>query len=111
MTLALNKIVLSGANANSAGAYFQVALLNVNASTTLLIPAGTYLLPPTANVNVQIQTASTGNTWSLLLANNTGGMLISDGVNVRLNNAEANAKSITSLTINPSTNATGQYNT
>ena len=111
MSLALNKIILAGANANSAGAYFQTTTFAVANTTSTLITAGTYLIAATANVNVEIQTASTGNTWATLLANGAGGMVISDGTNVRLTGTTAGTKTVTALTVNPSANATGQYNT
>ena len=111
MSLALNKIVISSANANSAGAYFLTKTFAVANTTSTLLTAGTYLIAPTVNVNVEIQTASTGNTWTTLLANGVGGMVISDGTNVRLTGTQAGAKTVTTLTVNPSTNATGQFNT
>jgi len=111
MALALNKIIIAGANANSTGAYFLTRTFSVPNTTSVVITAGTYLLAATTNVNVEIQTASTGNTWSTLYANGTGGMVISDGVNVRLTGTQAGAKTVTALTVNPSVNATGQYNT
>ena len=106
MSLALNKIILAGANANSAGAYFQTTTFAVANTTSTLITAGTYLIAATANVNVEIQTASTGNTWATLYANGTGGMVISDGVNVRLTGTQSGAKTVTALGVNPTVNAT-----
>ena len=111
MSLALNKIILAGANANSAGAYFLTTTFSVANTTSTLVTAGTYLIAAKANVNVEIQTASTGNTWTTLLANGTGGMVISDGVNVRLTGTAAGAKTVTALSVNPVANATGQFNT
>ena len=111
MSLALNKIILAGANANSAGAYFLTTTFSVANTSSTLVTAGTYLIAATANVNVEIQTASTGNTWTTLLANGTGGMVISDGVNVRLTGTTAGAKTVTALSVNPVANATGQFNT
>ena len=111
MSLALNKIILAGANANSAGAYFLTTTFSVANTTSTLVTAGTYLIAATANVNVEIQTASARNTWTPLLANGTGGMVISDGVNVRLTGTAAGAKTVTALSVNPVANATGQFNT
>lgn len=111
MALALNKITIAGANANSAGAYFLTTTFSVNGTGSTVLTTGTYLLGATANVNVEIQTASTGNTWSTLLANGSGGMVISDGTNVRLTGTTSGTKTVTALTVNPSANATGQYNT
>jgi hypothetical protein len=112
MSLALNKIILAGANANSAGAYFQTTTFSVVNTNSTLVTAGTYLISATANVNVEIQTASTGNTWATLYANGAGGMVISDGVNVRLTGtAGTTTKTVTAISVNPVANATGQYNT
>lgn len=106
MSLALNKIILASANANSAGAYFQTTTFSVPNTTSVLLTAGTYLLAPTTNVNVEIQTANTGNTWTTLLANGVGGMVISDGVNVRLTGTQTGAHTVTALGVNPTVNAT-----
>ena len=106
MSLALNKIILSGANANTAGAYFLTTTFSVPNTTSTLVTAGTYLIAATANVNVEIQTASTGNTWATLYANGTGGMVISDGVNVRLTGTQSGAHTVTAIGVNPVTNAT-----
>lgn len=106
MSLALNKILLASANANSAGAYFQTVTFSVPNVTTSLVTAGTYLMATTTNVNVEIQTASTGNTWVNMLPVNTGGVIISDGVNVRLRGTQAaEAHTVTMLAVSPSTNA------
>ena len=111
MSLALNKIILTGANANTAGAYFLTTSFAVANTTSTLVTAGTYLIAATANVNVEIQTASTGNTWATLYANGAGGMVISDGVNVRLTGTQSGAKTVTAISVNPVSNATGQFNT
>ena len=58
MSLALNKIILANASANTPGAYLQFA--NISATTTgNVIPAGLYLVPPTANVTINIDRKST----------------------------------------------------
>ena len=81
MALGLNKILVAGALSNSAGAYLQTT--TVTATTAgAAVPAGTYLMFPTANVTV---TANNGSAVVTLLANNTGGVLISDGINVFVN--------------------------
>ena len=86
MALGLNKILVAGALTNSAGAYWQTT--TVTATTAgARVPAGTYLMFPTANVTV---TANNGSTITTLLANNTGGVLISDGINVFVNAASTN---------------------
>jgi hypothetical protein len=104
MALALNKIVISGAVTNTASAYLQTSTL---AATTLgtVIPAGVYLMYPTANVTV---TANNGTSTSTLVANNTGGVVISDGVNV-FALASTNT-TVTLLTVNGGQSATGTFN-
>ncbi len=86
MSLATNKILVTGTDTNTAGAYFQTT--TVTATTAgAAIPAGVYLMFPTANVTV---TANNGSTVATLLANNTGGVIISDGQNVFATAASAN---------------------
>ena len=106
MSLGLNKIILANATTNTAGAYFSnVSLTAANAGT--VIPAGTYLVFPTANVVI---TANNGSTITTLLANNTGGVLLSDGVNVFAQSTIAGASAVTALTINGGVNVSGTYN-
>jgi len=87
-----------------------VSVANVGAgnSTAMLnsqfIPAGTYLMLPAANVTVEINNyTGTANSWATLLANNVGGVLISDGFNVRAN-AVAGTQTVTLLTVNGGAN-------
>ena len=94
MALGLNKILVAGALTNSAGAYWQTTTVTATTSG-VVVPAGTYLMFPTANVTV---TANNGSTISTLLANNTGGVLISDGINVFVNAASANT-TVTLVTV------------
>ena len=117
MALGLNKIVLASASTNTPGAYWQLTTLSANNATTL-VPAGTYLLFPTANVTIEAVSAyntntacATPSTWSTLIANNAGGVLISDGVNVRANVIVATATTITLATVNGGQAASGTYNT
>lgn len=89
MSLAMNKIILAGATSNTAGAYFQTSIVNaINTGNGTVVPAGVYLMLPTANVTV---VAKTGSANSVVLANNTGGMIMSDGVNVYVKHASGNA--------------------
>jgi len=105
MALAMNKIILANATTNTAGAYFSnVSLTAANAGT--VIPAGTYLLFPSANVVI---TANNGSAITTLLASNTGGMVLSDGVNVFAQSTVAGASAITALTINGGINANSTY--
>ena len=79
MSLATNKIILAGATSNTDGAYFQTSIVNAVATGNgTVVPAGIYLMVPAANVTV---VANTGSANSTILANNTGGMIISDGYN------------------------------
>jgi|APCry1669191961_1035387.scaffolds.fasta_scaffold00607_2 hypothetical protein len=112
MSLALNKIILASATANTPGAYLQIQTL---AATNVgnVIPAGMYIMFPTANVTinaVNAVNATTGNVTSqaLVLANNTGGVIFSDGVNV-FANATTNT-TVTFLTIDGGQNVSGTYN-
>jgi hypothetical protein len=106
MALGLNKILVAGALTNSAGAYWQTT--TVTATTAgAAVPAGTYLMFPTANVTV---TANNGSTITTLMANNTGGVLISDGINVFVNAASTNT-TVTFVTVDGGEAVSGTYNT
>ena len=106
MSLGLNKIILANATTNTAGAYFSNATVTAT-NAGAVIPAGTYLVFPTANVVI---TANNGSSITTLLANNTGGMLISDGVNVFAQSAIAGNGTVTLLTVNGGVNMSGTYN-
>lgn len=109
MALALNKILLSGATGNTAGAYYQTVTIDVAAGGNAVVDAGLYVICSNANIRVQAQTAA--NTWANVTAANVGGVLISDGVNVRLVNGDAtNAVTVTALTVNGGDAASGTYN-
>lgn len=108
MALGLNKIILASATANTAGAYLEpVTLSNVgvgNATAMLnavTIPAGTYIVPATANLVVEIN-AYTGsaNAWTTVMANGVGGMIISDGYNIRANSTGTTITTVTLWTVN-----------
>lgn len=107
MSLGLNKIILANATTNAAGAYFSNATVTAT-NAGAVIPAGTYLVFPTANVVI---TANNGSTITTLLANNTGGMLLSDGVNVFAQSTIAGNGTVTLLTVNGGVNVSGTYNT
>jgi hypothetical protein len=107
MALGLNKIILANATTNAAGAYFSNTTVTAT-NAGAVIPAGTYLVFPTANVVI---TANNGSTISTLLANNTGGMLLSDGVNVFAQSTIAGNGTVTLLTVNGGVNVSGTYNT
>ena len=106
MSLGLNKIILANATTNAAGAYFSNTTVTAT-NAGAVIPAGTYLVFPTANVVI---TANNGSSITTLLANNTGGMLLSDGVNVFAQSAVAGNGTVTLLTVNGGVNVSGTYN-
>ena len=116
MALGLNKIILANASSNTPGAYLQpVTVSSVGAGNgtamlnSQLIPAGTYLLPPTASVKIELnQYTGTANSWGTLIADNVGGVLISDGFNVRAN-ATTGTQSVTLWTVKGGSNATGTF--
>lgn len=111
MSLGLNKILLANAATNGAGAYFQ-AYSAGNATVTL--PAGTYYITPTANVTIELNNDTTGNisnaSWAVVVANNTGGLFIADGTNVRAN-VLAGTPTITLFTVDGGQAVSGTYNT
>ena len=118
MSLGLNKIILANASTNTPGAYWQIQTVSVAASGSTVVPAGTYLLFPTANVTIEAVSAyntntscTSPNTWSVCLANNAGGVLISDGVNVRANAIVATSATVTLVTVNGGQAVSGTYNT
>jgi hypothetical protein len=113
MALGLNKIIVANASANTPAAYLQpVTISSVGAgnatamTNSQFVPAGTYLLLPTANVTIEVNNyTGTANSWTTLIANNVGGVLISDGFNVRAN-ATTGTQSVTLLTVNGGGNVT-----
>ena len=117
MALALNKIILANAQANTAGAYLQgVTVSSIGSgnatamSTAVAIPAGVYILPQTTN-NVTIEVnayTGTANAWTTYIAANTGGTVLSDGVNVRAN-ATTGTQTLTLFTVNGGNTAPGTF--
>ena len=88
MALGLNKILIAGTNENTPGAYWQGAS-NISATTAgNVIPAGTYYVFSPANVVIQAvsnyNTTSNVATFSNVYPINSGGFVVSDGVNVQL---------------------------
>ena len=80
MSLSTNKIILANATTNTAGAYFLTTTVTaVSTGNGTVIPAGVYLMFPQVNTSV---IASNGSSNATLMAANTGGVIISDGVNV-----------------------------
>jgi len=88
MSLGLNKILIAGTYENTPGAYWQGAA-NIAATTAgNVIPAGTYYVFNTSNVVIQAvsnyNTTSNVATFSNVYTVNSGGFVVSDGVNVQL---------------------------
>ena len=110
MALGMNQILVAGTATNAASAYFQ-AYAAGNATVTL--PAGTYYIAPTANVTIELNTNTTGNisnaSWAVVVANNTGGLFIADGTNVRAN-VLSGTPTITLFTVNGGQDVSGTYN-
>ena len=85
-SLALNKIILAAANANSTAAYFVAGSTGLTSGASSVLSAGSYIFYPVANVAVQVNNSSAGTGFANVLANNTGGFMIADGTNVRITN-------------------------
>ena len=107
MALGLNKILVAQTSTNTPSAYFQTVTISSvgagNSTATInakAIPAGMFLYPPTANVTIEVN-AYTGsaNSWTTLIAANTGGVLFSDGYNVRAN-ATTGTQTVTLYDVN-----------
>ena len=100
MALGMNKILVADVATNAASAYFQAYAAG---NATVVLPAGTYYIAPTANVTIELNTNTTGNisnaSWSVVVANNTGGLFIADGTNVRAN-VLSGTPTITLFTVN-----------
>ena len=116
MSGGFSKIVINGATPNTPGGAFQpVVLSNVGAGSattagnSVAIPSGTFILPATANVTIEVN-AYTGsaNAWTTVLANNTGGMLVSDGIALRAN-ATTGTQTVTLWNVNGGNAASGTY--
>ena len=107
MSLSQNKVLLANVATNQPGSYFLTQTIsNVgsgNATTMTnaqFIPAGEYVLLPTANVTIEFNTyASNVNSWTTWIAANTGATIVSDGFNVRAN-ATTGTQTVTLYTPN-----------
>lgn len=107
MSLATNKIILANATSNTAGAYFLTTTVTaVSTGNGTVIPAGVYLMFPQANTSV---IANNGSSNSTLIAANTGGVIISDGVNV-FAKTTASSDTVTLLATNGGQSVSGTYN-
>lgn len=106
MSLTTNKIILAAAASNTAGAYFQTQTVTaIDSGNGTVVPAGIFIMVPSANVTV---IANTGAANSTIMAANTGGVVISDGINVFVKNASGNA-TVTMIGINEGQAASETY--
>jgi hypothetical protein len=106
MSLSTNKITLAGAQTNTAGAYFlTTTLTSTSTGNGTVIPAGVYLMFPQANTSV---VAYNGSSNATLIAANTGGVIISDGVNVYAKST-ASADTVTLLATNGGQNVSSTF--
>jgi len=106
MSLSTNKIILAGAQSNTAGAYFLTTTVTaVNTGNGTVIPAGVYLMFPQANTSV---IAYNGSSNATLIAANTGGVIISDGGNVYAKTG-ATSDTVTLLATNGGQNVSSTY--
>lgn len=106
MSLSTNKIILSGAQSNTAGAYFlTTTVTSTSTGNGTVIPAGVYIMFPQANTSV---VAYNGSSNATVLAANTGGVIISDGVNVYAKSTAA-SDTVTLLATNGGQNVSSTY--
>ena len=108
MALAMNKILVANTVTNTTSAYLQTTTVAaVTTGNGTVITAGAYMINAQANVSVVMYD---GSNWGTLLANNTGGYFVSDGVNVAAKAVNANTTA-TLVTVNGGQAASGTYNT
>lgn len=108
MSLSTNKIILAGAASNTAGAYFLTTTITAsNSGNGTVIPAGVYVMFPQANVSVL---AYNGSANATVMAANTGGVVISDGVNVFAKSSYASGDTVTLLATNGGQSVSGTFN-
>ena len=106
MSLSTNKIILAGAQSNTAGAYFLTTTVTaVNTGNGTVVPAGVYMMFPQANTSIL---AYNGSSNATVLPANTGGVIISDGVNVYAKSTAA-ADTVTLLATNGGQNVSSTY--
>ena len=108
MSLSTNKIILANATTNTAGAYFlTTTVAAVSTGNGTVIPAGVFLMFPNANVSV---IANNGSSNATLMYANTGGVVISDGVNVYAKTTNSGGDTVTLLATNGGLAVSGTYN-
>jgi hypothetical protein len=106
MSLSTNKIILAGAQTNTAGAYFlTTTITSTSTGNGTVIPAGVYIMFPQANTSVL---AFNGSSNATVMAANTGGVILSDGVNVYAKSTQA-ADTVTLLATNGGQNVSSTF--
>ena len=106
MALAMNKILVANTVTNTTSAYLQTTTVAaVTTGNGTVITAGSYLMNAQANVSVVMYD---GSNWGTMIANNTGGYFVSDGVNVAAKAVNANTTA-TLVTINGGQAANSTY--
>jgi len=106
MSLSTNKIILSGAQTNTAGAYFlTTTITSTSTGNGTVIPAGVYIMFPQANTSV---IAYNGSTNATVMLANVGGVVLSDGVNVYAKSTQT-ADTVTLLATNGGQNVSSTY--
>ena len=113
MALGLNKILISGSNTNTPGAYWQLTTISATTAGNV-VPAGSYIMFPAANVVIQAVSAYNATTGVATFSNvTTSGVgstfLVSDGVNVQL--LATTNTTVTLATVNGGLPVSGTYNT
>lgn len=107
MSLSTNKIILANSTTNTAGAFFLTTTVTaVSTGNGTVIPAGVFLMFPQANTSV---IAFNGSANATLIAANTGGVIISDGINVYAKTT-ASSDTVTLLATNGGQAVSGTYN-
>lgn len=124
MSLALAKILLANANANSTAAYFTAGSTGLGNKANTVLAAGAYIIYPVANVAVQVNNKSDGTGWANVgisgteanaalnpIANASSGFFISDGINVRISNVGTVLATSLYVVVGSEQAASGTYNT
>ena len=97
MALAMNKILVSGTTTNTASAYLQTTTVAaVTTGNGTVVTAGSYQMNAQANITIIMYD---GANWGTMMANNTGGYLVSEGTNVAAKAVNANTTA-TLITVN-----------
>lgn len=106
MALAMNKILVANTVTNTTSAYLQTTTVAaVTTGNGTVIVAGAYMMNAQANISVVMYD---GSSWGTMIANNTGGYFVSDGVNVAAKAVNANTTA-TLVTINGGQAANSTY--